>query len=406
MNVLHINQSDVVGGAAIAGYRLHQGLLTRGIDSKLLVTQAQKDDSRVAEIPYRWLQSNLLLPFTHRLDFQFLQFTGTFDILKHDFYRSADVLNFHSLHSGRFSYWAIPALTKHKPAVWTLHDMWAFTGHCSYSYECDRWKTGCGKCPHLDSYPEIHRDTTRPIWKLKDWIYHRSDLTIVTLSRWLTEQAKNSILNRFPIHYIPNGIDTSLYRPLNSNQCRIELGIPDNKRVLMFGAQQINDFRKGSDLLIKALSSLPDSLKAETVLMTLGSNSDTIAQAAGMETINLGYINNDETKAKAYSAADLFLFPTRADNLPLMLQESMACGTPMISFKVGGVPDLVRPGITGYLADPEDIADFRHGIIKLLEDCRLRADMGKQCRDIVVQEYSIELQTQRYIELYQQIFRK
>jgi glycosyltransferase involved in cell wall biosynthesis len=403
MNVLHINQSDIAGGAAIAGYRLHQGLLAQNMDSRLLVSEAQTDDSHVDEISYRWLQSNLLLPFTHRLDFQFLQFTGTFDILKHDFYQAADILNFHSLHSGRFSYGAIPALTKHKPAVWTLHDMWAFTGHCSYSYDCDRWQTGCGKCPHLDSYPEIQRDTTRPIFKLKNWIYQRSDLTIVTLSHWLTEQAKNSLLNRFPIHHIPNGIDLDLYHPLDSQACRAELNIPNNKRVLMFGAQQIDDFRKGSDLLIEALSGLPDALKAQTLLMTLGSNGQSIGQAAGIETINLGYISNDALKAKAYSAADLFLFPTRADNLPLMLQESMACGTPMVSFEVGGVPDLVRPGITGYLAHPEDVVDFRQGIVQLLEDDGLRSHLKKQCRDIALQEYAIELQTQRYAELYQKI---
>jgi glycosyltransferase involved in cell wall biosynthesis len=133
----------------------------------------------------------------------------------------------------------------------------------------------------------------------------------------------------------------------------------------------------------------------------LGSNGQSIGQAAGMETINLGYISNDAIKAKAYSAADLFLFPTRADNLPLMLQESMACGTPMVSFKVGGVPDLVRPGITGYLAHPEDVVDFRQGIVQLLEDDGLRSHLKKQCRDIALQEYAIELQTQRYAELYQ-----
>lgn len=402
-NVLHINQSDTTGGAAIAGYALHQGLLNQNIESNLLVSKAQTDDCRIDTIPYRWLQSNLLLPFTHRLDYQFLQFTGTFDILKHDFFRNADILNFHSLHSGNFSYWAIPALTRQKPAVWTLHDMWAFTGHCSYSYECDRWQTGCGKCPHLDSYPEIHRDTTQPVWKLKDWIYQRSDLTIVTPSKWLTEQAQNSILNRFPIHHIPNGIDTDLYRPIDSQQCRRELNIPADKHILMFGAQQLDDSRKGSDLLIDTLSGLPESVKAKTVLMTLGSSGNTINQAVGIETINLGYISSDEIKAKAYSAADLFLFPTRADNLPLMLQESMACGTPMVSFNVGGVPDLVRPMATGYLAHLEDAVDFRNGVVKLLEDRELRLKMSQQCRDIAIKEYSIKQQVERYAELYQKV---
>ena len=406
INVLHINGSDIEGGAAIAGYRLHQGLLDKNIDSKLLVSKAKTHDNRVQVIPYRRIQSNLLLPFTHRLGYQFLQFIGTFDIPKHSFYQNANILNFHNLHSGRFSYFALPELTKNKPAVWTLHDMWAFTGHCAYSYDCTRWQTGCGKCPYLNSYPEIKRDTTDSIWKLKDWVYQRANLTIVTLSHWLTEQAKQSVLSHFPIHHIPNGIDTEIYRPLDSKEYRAELGISDNKFVLMFGAQKLTDFRKGSDLLLKALSKLPASLKNDIVLMSLGSNGNEITQAAGIETINLGYISNDIAKAQAYSTADLFLFPTRADNLPLMLQESMACGTPMVSFKIGGVPDLVRPGITGYLAYPEDIDDFCNGIVQLLEDAHLRTTMSQQCRNVAIQEYSLELQTKRYVELYHQILKR
>jgi glycosyltransferase involved in cell wall biosynthesis len=118
--------------------------------------------------------------------------------------------------------------------------------------------------------------------------------------------------------------------------------------------------------------------------------------------MNLGYISSDRLKSIAYSAADLFIFPTRADNLPLVLQESMACGTPMVSFKIGGVPDLVRPGITGYLAAPEDANDFRNGIVQLLEDKNLRDHMSQKCRAIAVAEYPLKLQAQLYIKLYHQ----
>ena len=122
-----------------------------------------------------------------------------------------------------------------------------------------------------------------------------------------------------------------------------------------------------------------------------------------MSTINLGYLNSDRIKAIAYSAADLFVFPTRCDNLPLMLQESMACGTPMVSCKIGGVADLVRPGITGYLAEPENVEDLCNGIMELLEDSQLRAKMSQQCRAIALMEYNSELQAKRYIELYRQL---
>ena len=171
----------------------------------------------------------------------------------------------------------------------------------------------------------------------------------------------------------------------------------------MFGADNLTDSRKGGDLLLKALISLQPSLKAQTLLLTLGNGGEAIAEKVGIQTLNLGYVTSDRLKSIAYSAADLFIFPTRADNLPLMLQESLSCGLPVISFDIGGVPDLVRPGVTGYLAVAEDIKDFSHGIIQLLEDKNLRDRLSKQCRDIALQEYSLALQAQRYIDLYRAI---
>jgi glycosyltransferase involved in cell wall biosynthesis len=171
----------------------------------------------------------------------------------------------------------------------------------------------------------------------------------------------------------------------------------------MFGADKLGDSRKGGDLLLKALELLPDSLKAEIILLTFGSGGEAMAAAAGMAVMDLGYVSNDRFKAIAYSAADIFVFPTRADNLPLVLQESMACGTPMVSFNIGGVPDLVRPGVTGYLAQPENSEDLCQRLIQLLEDQSLRQQMARNCRAIALQEYPIELQAKRYIDLYKNL---
>lgn len=402
MKVLHINQSDIIGGAGISGYRLHQALLDRGIDSSLLVGKAKTKSDRVAVVPRKQFIEKQLYRFTWGLGLNYLNLIGTFELPKHNFYEDADVINFHNLHTGYFNYLAIPALTKNKPAIFTLHDMWSFTGHCTYSYECDRWKHGCGRCPHLDNYPAVARDNTAWEWKLKNWVYDRSNLTIVTPSLWLTERAKQSMLERFNIHHIPHGIDTQAYQPIESQYCRSALGIPEDKKVLMFGADSLKDSRKGKDLLIEALQKLPDSIKKETVLLTIGRGGENIESTIGISTLNLGYVSSDRLKSLAYSAADLFVFPTRADNLPLTLQESLACGTPMVSFKVGGVPDLVRHGITGYLATPEDDRDFSNGILQLLEDKQNRERMRQNCREIALSEYSLELQVQRYVQLYQQ----
>lgn len=402
MNVLHINQSDVDGGAAIAGYRLHQGLLAQEIDSRLLVGFAKTNSKRVATVPRKLRIENQIFRFTWKLGFHYVHIVSTFDLVKHKFYQEADILNFHNLHTNYFNYLAIPALTEKKPAILTLHDMWSFTGHCAYSYDCDRWKIGCGKCRYPATYPSINMDNTHLEWKLKNWVYSRSNLTIVADSSWLAEQARQSMLNRFPVYHVPYGLDTEVYQPLDSEKCRAVLGIPAGKKVLMFGASSVVDPRKGGDLLLKALSSLPESLKAEIVLLTLGEGGEVLAETVEMPTVNLGYVSSDRLKAIAYSAADLFIFPTRADAFGIVLQESMACGTPLVSFKVGGVPDAVRPGITGYLAEPENVQDLCNGIVQLLEDKNLRDRMSQNCRAIALAEYTLELQAQRYIELYRQ----
>jgi len=158
--------------------------------------------------------------------------------------------------------------------------------------------------------------------------------------------------------------------------------------------------------LVKALLNLPASLKNELVLLTMGEGGETFAKAVAMNALHLGYVSSDHLKSIAFSAADLFLFPTRADNSPVVLQESMACGTPMVSFDVGGVPELVLPAVTGYLAKPEDDRDFSKGILNLLEDETLRHEMGRRCREIALQEFSLGLQARKYIELYRQALDK
>ncbi|MGF1479790.1 MAG: glycosyltransferase family 4 protein [Cyanophyceae cyanobacterium] len=404
MKVLHINQADTAGGAAIAGYRLHQQLLAQGVNSRLLVGMAKTLSDRVAAIPRQPRLESVLLRLSWHLGLNYTNIVSSFNIPHHAFYQDANILNFHNLHGGYFNYLAIPALTQ-KPAVITLHDMWSFTGHCAYSYDCSRWQTGCGRCPYPKTYPEIKVDRTHREWQLKDWVYRRSRLTVITPSAWLAAQARQSILQRFPIHHVPNGIDTQIFAPLNKHQCRTLLGITAERKVLMFSAHSLKDSRKGGDLLLKTLSRLPDSVKQEAVLLTLGDGGEAIAGAVGLPTINLGYVSGDRLKAIAYSAADLFIFPTRADNLPLVLQESMACGTPMVSFKLGGVPELVRPGITGYLAQPEDDQDLARGIVQLLADEALQ-QMSQNCRAIALAEYSLELQAQRYRELYNQTLKQ
>lgn len=403
MKVLQINQSDISGGAAIAAYRLHQKLLDRNIDAKLLVGEAKTRSDRIAVIPRNIWWENQLSRLNRRLSLNYINIFSSFKIPQHPWFQEADIINFHNLHTGYFNYLAIPQLTQAKPTVFTLHDMWSFTGHCAYSYDCDRWTIGCGNCPYPEEYPQIKRDSTRWEWKLKHWVYNRSRLTIITPSQWLKLQVDRSMLNCFPSHHIPYGIDLEAYQPLDRQQCRLLLGLDLHKFILLFGVENLTYRRKGGDLLLQALSQLPTALKKEIILLVFGNGGEQITEISGIESVNLGYVSHDRLKAIAYSAADVFILPTRADNLPLTLQESLACGTPLISFNVGGVPELVRPEITGYLAEPENPQDLARGIVKLLADETLRSRLSQNCRKIALEEYSLSLQVERYLALYQRV---
>lgn len=402
MKVLQIYGRDTPQGfgGAVSTYRLHLGLRASGVDSRILCQKRGLASS--VEIPRLPRLERLIGHVTLRLGLNDLHCVGAFNIKKLPAYQEADLLNFHGIHGQFFSYLALPFLTASKPAVFTVRDMWPLTGHCAVSYDCERWRTGCGNCPYPSAPPALptKRDSTHMEWKLKSWAYRQSRLTVVTLSRRMTEQARQSMLGHFPIHHIPNGVDTEAYRPLEPVLCRTALGVPAGKKVLMFAAGYLNRQHKGSDLLAKALRALPSALKSEIVLLLLGDGGESLADTFDVPVIPLGFVGGHRIKAVAYSAADLLVLPTRGEGLPNVLLESMACGTPMVSFDVGGVPDLVRPGVTGYLARSGDAQDLEQGIRQLLEDAPLRRAMSQQCRGIACAEYSTKLEVQKYMALY------
>lgn len=403
MKVLQINQSDRSGGAALAAYSLHQGLLAAQVDSRLLVGKAVSTSERVTIVPRRYWLDNQLSRLSRLFSLNYVSIVSSFDLPRHPLVRDADLLHFHNLHTGYFNYLALPTLTRRQPAVLTLHDMWSFTGHCGYSYDCQRWKTGCGRCPYPQEYPPIQRDSTRWEWQLKQWTYARSRLVVVAPSHWLVELAKQSLLNRFEILCIPYSVDTDVYQPRDRQQCRALLGIAADRYVLMFAAEYANNPRKGADLLQQALARLPEIYRERATLLVLGIGGEALVEAIGLPACVLGYVESDRLKAIAYSAADLVLMPTRADNQPLVLLESLACGTPMVSFNVGGVPELVRPDITGYLAAANDPHDFCRGICQLLANPDQRARLSANCRNIAVEEYSPEQNVRSHLALYRQL---
>jgi glycosyltransferase involved in cell wall biosynthesis len=404
MKVLQVHGIDrYAGGAAIVMNDLHNGLKKAGIDSRIMCGRPTQSTS--VAIPGAPLAERVLGHVTLRLGLNDVHCVRAFRIKHVPAFQEADVVHFHAMHGQYFSYMALPTLTADKATVFTLHDMWALTGHCAVNYDCERWRSGCGHCPHPTVGPALPggRDGTALEWKLKRWVYRRSHMTLVALSTRMMEQLKQSILSHLPVCHIPNGVDTTAYQPLDQAMCRAALGIPAHKKVLLFAAGHLTRENKGGAVLLKALNDMPRALQKDLVLLLLGEGGDVLASATDLDVWPMGYVGGARQKNLLYAAADLFVLPTFGEGLPLVLLESMACGTPMVAFDVGGVPDLVRPGVTGYLAAPADVDDLRRGILMLLEDTAGRAAMGQRCRDIAVKEYDAAYHVQRYIELYHRV---
>jgi glycosyltransferase involved in cell wall biosynthesis len=341
-----------------------------------------------------------------KLSLQYLFYPSSFYLLRHKWFRETDIVQLYNTHGNYFSHLALPALSPRHPLVWRLSDMWPMTGHCAYSFGCERWQTGCGSCPILSDRPELYRDTTALLWRIKRWAYSRSRLTIVAPSKWIANLAAQSpLLNSFAIHEIPNGLDTTLFAPQSQAASRRSLEIHPDERVVLFSAQQLSDRRKGALPMKAALARLAETEKNLTLLM-VGENGHQIDLPPSLRVKMTGTINDDRRLAAVYSAADVFVLPTLAENLPNGVLESMACGTPPITFDVGGCREAVRHLETGYLANYGDPEDLACGIKLLLDDPDLRRRLSSRSRETAVQEYSLNLQAHRFLSLYSDILKQ
>lgn len=398
LKLLFINETYNSGGAGIASKRIADGLSHKGIIIKWITAY---EINKNIKVPFFISIDKEIYRITYRNGLRNIHIISNKYIKQWDIYKESELVHFHNIHAKQdfFNYLFIRSFSNEKPAIITLHDMWWFTGHCSFSYDCERWKKGCGKCPYPDTYPAIEKDATRIEHWLKKFVFTRSNIHFVAISKWMEDNLKKSFLKNKPIHFIPNGIDTSVYKPFQKS-------LQQEKIRLLFVAANTSDKRKGIDLLIKSLTDLPDYIKSKCELWVMGNGDEILQNFVGIPVVNLGYITDDHNKAEIYSASDIFLFPTRADNLPLVLQESMACGTPMISYDVGGVSDLVRHGQTGLLAEQENINQFTQHIITMVQNPELLQTFSANCRKIAIDEYDIEIAVQKYITLYESLVKK
>ena len=399
LSVLHISESDAAGGAARAAYKIHNGLNGLGHRSRMLVGRKTTADDEV-----RKLKRNLAWRAADRVSgsvldafsLQYAFYPSSFGLAVDPWFRSADVVQLHNLHGSYFSFTALPLLSRRRPVVWLLHDQWAMTGHVAYSLDCERWKHGCGSCPYLEEYPRLRRDTTAILWRMKRAVYARSRLQIVVPSRWLLDLVLASpLLERFPARHIPNGIDTTIFSPGSKHEARERLGLPLDRKLVFFAAADLHERRKGLHLLVQALQRLEDP----PLLLLAGAG----ATPEGVESRVLGAVSDELVLRDAYRAADVFAVPTVADVLAQTAQESIACGTPCVSFDKGGVTEVVRHLETGYQAKLGSVDSLAEGLATLLADDELIAKLSARCREVATREYGVDLQVSRYVELYDEV---
>ena len=315
-----------------------------------------------------------------------------------------DVLNLHWIADFVDLQSLFSFLPHHLPIFWRLSDMNALTGGCHFDDGCGRYASACGFCPQLGSTDP--NDLSRQIWRRKQAVFESVEPTrlhIIALNRWMAETARRSpLLAKFPVTIVPNGVDTEVFQPHDMRKAREFLGIPQDPRVVLFAAEAVSNRRKGLALLMSALTQLQKS--ENLLLLSVGRGAPKMS--TDIPHLHLTHVDDDRRLAAIYSAADLYVIPSLQDNQPNTVLEAMACGTPVVGFAVGGIPDMVRPGITGLLASAGDLVGLATAITELLRCRDKRTSMGAACRRVVVGEYTRELQVERYVALYRAVLEK
>lgn len=408
MKVLIINTNESSGGAAKAANRLHKGLRSIGVESFMLVQRTEKNNEYIigakANLFFKgvnFLRSRLdSLPKKIYKDRE--NVTWSINWLHNPllFYHikkiKPDIINLHWVNSGFISIKQINKLKKlNIPLVWTLHDMWPFTGGCHYSGDCNKYVSNCKSCPQLGS--KKNNDLSNYIFNTKKKYYPH--FNIVCLCEWMKNCVKSShLLSNSKINIIPNGFDLNIFKPRDINKTREIFSLPKNKKIILFGAVDSNDKRKGLFFLEKALNKINNKNYAAAIF---GGCKEKINLK--IDTHYLGKINKEKRLSLLYNSADVFVCPSLEDNLPNTVIESLSSGTPVVGFKVGGIPDMIKHKNNGYLANYKDSNDLAKGINWCIENEERNKDLSVNARKKAEREYSLEIQANRYKKLFKDL---
>lgn len=412
MKILHISTHDINGGAARAAYRLHTGLQDIRLQSQMLVQEKYSNDKTVIAPKIRLFQgiakakltveSLPLKLYRQKKNTPFFTQWLPDRVIPKVAQINPDIINLHWISGG---FMQIETFAKLKrPLVWTLHDMWGFTGGCHVTGECDRYKVSCGACPQLNSGNEW--DLSRWVWQRKVKAWKNLNLTLVSPSSWLAECARSSSLfQNLRIEVIPHGLDTQKYRPINQHFAREALNLPQDKKLILFGAiEATSDRNKGFHLLQPALQELSKSgWKDDLEVVIFGASQPENPPDLGFKTHYLGHLHDAISLATVYSAADVMLVPSLQESFGQTASESFACGTPVVAFNATGLKDIVDHQQNGYLAKPYEVEDFAKGITWVLENEQRLQKLSFYAREKAEQEFTLELQARRYSALFEEI---
>ena len=412
MKVLHLSTTDVLGGAARGAFWLHQALEQQGVDTAMLVNRKYGDDDSVVALdePFaklaRWVRAEL-----DQLPLRFYQSTGesywTVGWIPHHIERAVerldpDIIHLHWTGGGFLSVESLSRLNR--PLVWTLRDMWAFTGGCHYTAGCERYKDACGHCPQLRSTSA--NDLSRWTWRRKKKGWDDLDLWLVPISTWLARCGRSSeLFQDKPMEVIPNGVDATRFHPVDKRQARDEWGFEPGRSYILFGAfEAANDPRKGLPQMAEALREMSAQGWGDRAeVAVFGGPTEADMPNLGMPARFLGAIKDDRKLASLYSAADVMVVPSLQEAFGKTVIEAMACGTPVVAFDSGGPADIIEHARTGYLAKSFDPEDLARGIAWCLENKERVVEMGARAREAVEAEFDIAVVARRYCRLYERI---
>lgn len=405
MKVLHLSSSDLGGGAARGAYWLHRALEPH-VDSAMLVQRKVSDDPKVTE--YRPALASRVARRAERMVRGRLRPQSYFSpaALRLPVHQQInalrpDVVNLHWVNDGFLSPESIAGIQA--PVVWTLRDQWAMTGGCHYAQDCVRFEAECGHCPALASHrPD---DYSRALHRRKARAWNRRPLTLVALSHWLADQARrSSLLAGRRTVVIPNALDTSVFKPGDPTAARARMGIPANRRLILFGAMNpLSDARKGFDELRRSAEVLARRPDAHTLeLVVFGPLHGQAPPPMPLNTHFLGSVDDDRVLAALYAGAELTVMPSLEEAFGKVAMESMACGTPVVCFDGSGPADIVDHRVNGYLARHGDAADLAAGIAFLLDHPQPGALAGAAL-DKVQAHYTYERQAEAYMQVYAQV---